>query len=1127
MLLRFPSLVALQLSLTSGIVPMQTAAQEVRAASDNEGHWFIEPIGKLPAATLTSLKPLGVVQSDRIDLPLATYDHWLQIVPISRIAGELATNDKTVVLFDLDNSQKLSEIVAEILRLGNDRQSFRQLAADDNSRTLLRVIGPPYYALLRALESGSGNDDTRFHCAAYYEQRSRVWVRLGSEHPLAALIQPPPNKWLLLQSPSRWEMIDEAPFTDVYSVTEFQLSETASAWRNEPLTAKFSIPLRLASSTSADPAELWVLRDDPWQQVEQLISHSDNELVARLAFAVAYVNERPIVLVRVRPSKLPPPVLVLRGVSYRSYLKLPNLFLPISQRLHPPLRRDAVARLLSSDSSQIVWLDPQSDRTFVPRSVPDSAFRALGQWVDYVLDSSHEALSAWRAAHRFDFESFVCSDDAAARAKPPPKQQTAKPPSEMAASTPRVESAQSASEEPVLAEVVPDEVKFDNASPLPQTSELQQQLTRAEHAMLQLTSPPDSAERMTLWRELGRLNSYLERPSESALAWSHAFWEASPTLAEMQVWLRGSGAKSVTPGLPTKQELQEVIADPQSRVPAIRLATQVICAGAMNIAPPAHELLLLATQALEHVESALPVRLAWLAWVSLAKIAHRDALLLSRARDRLLERLFEQGLSPERDAPAFLRIGGGNASHRQEILRQHLSTLREHVAQWIQEPPGYPTRTRMYADLLIAYGLTSLGELAEGQKIVVWATQQIGSRDSLHRWALNAYTFRIDQVARGQRTPTLDRELLRSLEAMEKTDRYKADQLRKHSRIVEPFERIDPYRRWHRRYSNELDRSLALLMDERDPQELLAKLQQLLDQPPMDARTPAAKLRILTTALEFAPRLGAAFGSGLLARVMPAWNAAEDIVDRAILLEKGLQIAAHFDQREAVQAFVERFEASLAEIVRSYLMLQSDVTPQRQEHLAAIESLFDQSVRGFQKLGLRDEIGRIFGRIVELVHEHQKQPTTEKSKSAVARKDPTRASKLLLVVAGGWFHFGQSELAKGVIEDVRRVLFQQELPVVAKTSLACSYIAAIAQAPLEIAWPLIEELFVDRNLQGVRDNFATSTHFSLSQLDIVEATVLTLVSDVFVLSQETRLWLEEDEFFVRRKIHSDVREIAT
>jgi hypothetical protein len=152
--------------------------------------------------------------------------------------------------------------------------------------------------------------------------------------------------------------------------------------------------------------------------------------------------------------------------------------------------------------------------------------------------------------------------------------------------------------------------------------------------------------------------------------------------------------------------------------------------------------------------------------------------------------------------------------------------------------------------------------------------------------------------------------------------------------------------------------------------------------------------------------------------------------------------------------------------------------------------------------------------------------------SRTAKRDPARTAKLLLTVAGGWFYFGQHEQAQPVALQARQQLFHSEMSAVQRSSLACAYLAAAAQAPLTIALPLIQELFAkdlrtqQPNLARMVDPLFTSTHFSLAQLDVVEATVLTLVSDEFVLSPETRHWLEEDEFLVRRRIHRDVREMV-
>jgi hypothetical protein len=83
--------------------------------------------------------------------PPPTNPHWLALLPLVRTSGPPKIADKTPVLFDIHCGEQLAEVVAEMLRLGNDRQSFRQLAGADSQRTLLRVLGPPYYTLLRAL----------------------------------------------------------------------------------------------------------------------------------------------------------------------------------------------------------------------------------------------------------------------------------------------------------------------------------------------------------------------------------------------------------------------------------------------------------------------------------------------------------------------------------------------------------------------------------------------------------------------------------------------------------------------------------------------------------------------------------------------------------------------------------------------------------------------------------------------------------------------------------------------------------------------------------------------------------------------------------------------------------------
>ena len=201
----------------------------------------------------------------------------------------------------------------------------------------------------------------------------------------------------------------------------------------------------------------------------------------------------------VRPSKNTPPVLVLDGLAFRSYLRIPNLFLPIGMALHPPLRRDAVIKLLAEDKTRITWLAPHSNAGFTPESLPDDAFRPLPEWVDYVLEHDHQALQTWLGATQFQFESFICRDDVT-KAKRPPKGSGPKQPRE--------------EEETVAKSKAIDVVEKKKPTPAPTVAteasvppgEVEKRLRDLEGAYQALTTPLEDAGRQAIWREMAVLN---------------------------------------------------------------------------------------------------------------------------------------------------------------------------------------------------------------------------------------------------------------------------------------------------------------------------------------------------------------------------------------------------------------------------------------------------------------------------------------------------------------------------------------------------------------------------------------------------------------------------------------------
>ena len=411
MIFLFPNLDTFRLAVTGGVLGPDVLLSPAAVSFDADGRPHVEAKTPLPKAATDALKRLGVKGARRHAGAPEMMSCWLQALPVVREAAAPVAS-QAPVLFELASADELPALVGEMLRLGNDRQGFRRVTLEEgDERVLLRVVGPPYYSLLRALEPGP--------VRAYVEHAPRVWVEIGHTHPMARQLQAAEGQLVLIRPPRRWLFLDDAPFQDVYDILQFPLSAAATPWADAGSASRIAVPLRLAAGNAADKPELWVLRDDGVAQLDALVRDAADTLTQRLLFAVvADGNGGRAVVLRTRPSKLDAPVLPLEdAVGFKPYSKLPNLFVPAGRRLQPTLRRDVVRQILADDPDAVVWLFPDADgHGFTPESVPDGAFRPLEDWVDYLIEAEQRPLAAWIEATRFDFEHFICQENAP---KPP------------------------------------------------------------------------------------------------------------------------------------------------------------------------------------------------------------------------------------------------------------------------------------------------------------------------------------------------------------------------------------------------------------------------------------------------------------------------------------------------------------------------------------------------------------------------------------------------------------------------------------------------------------------------------------------------------------------------------------
>lgn len=251
MILVFPDFETLRLATGSGQIPPAMLAAPARASFATDGPVAVDTEEALPKTAASALKKLGVKTGRALAGDVREYASWPQMFPLTRDARVPEVTPQSVVLFDLPAAQ-LAGFVTEMLRLGNDRQSFRYLTSTADRaevRVLLRVIGPPYYSLLRAIDAA----EMASGISAYTEASRGVWVSFGWSHPLAGRFQPAPGQTLLIAAPDRWIDLEEAPFADIYDILDLKLSGHGIDWQSGGLKNKLAVPLRLGAASTPEP----------------------------------------------------------------------------------------------------------------------------------------------------------------------------------------------------------------------------------------------------------------------------------------------------------------------------------------------------------------------------------------------------------------------------------------------------------------------------------------------------------------------------------------------------------------------------------------------------------------------------------------------------------------------------------------------------------------------------------------------------------------------------------------------------------------------------------------------------------------------------------------------------------
>jgi hypothetical protein len=901
------------------------------------------------------------------------------------------------------------------------------------------------------------------------------------------------------------------------------------------------LSLRRTASRNG-PELLWLLPGDPATRLAELARNTGERVLREFRVAVLRGPDKSSrTLLLAADGKARPPVLGDGVQGLIPHAALPDLFLPAGHCITPVIRVPTLARLLGIVSDGIVWLEANPEGGYTVHRVSKAAFRPMDERIEYEAPPPHAFAVGWAASGLLTVPRFVIEPDAGDHVRPSTR--TVSPPaiprtprgpvqegwlgkikdrlfggkSGPIRPTPRVRAEPQPSgpkpggwvEEQLAS---PQALLRGNDWPARRGVLEQRVLTDLAHY-----TPSD---RPRVWVELAEVYGALGNPADAAVCWLNAAWDGDPVPGRvLGNWLRAEAraARIARDG----EDLDAILGSPAA-VQAARVVAAYLTRAAPQPTPPADLIPRLprVLNLLDDHESDVPARAVWLARLAAARLAGGDTLALARCRDRLFRRLTEKGPGLDLDVPSFLRFRGAAAGDRWLAVRDWLARVRDPAHRWLGRLAG-PGRlqwagidpeagcTAAYADLILAWGLSRLGDRARARDLeahadaVLKRAVGVGVDPTVHRVLRATFGERIRAAEDGRPDrPGLPLEAAAELPRLDDLGRYAVDKLRAHCGVLEPVDLVNPYRGRDLAGflgSDPLGERLARLLARPDLAPDPADVRDLLAESETDP-TAATLPRVLFTLLEVGPRLDPATA----AAVVPLAARAVELLPEWVRLS-----GAPLDPSGAVSRFGTRLfttaahTAGLFHLPESFRRLAEAVRVAAELPDATAVQVLERSAgcffRTLRRLGLTTAAAELLARL--------------------AGRTTTGPHELGLVV--GWFAVGNEDAGMRVLDTARDRLFvlgisdERE-----RTAAAVAYAAAAGHAPPRIALARLEELFL--RLGGVSTHGATNRYFTLKPLELIDTVVRAVVSDDFALGPGVRGWLDDDEFLIRRRITRDL-----
>jgi hypothetical protein len=1127
----FPTVNALRLVLSSGSVPAAVCRSPAQGVIDDNQRIWIE-LSELPWDCLPALARLGVQALGGAGLPTRPVGSWAELLPLR--PGSSSAERFLVRLAERD----LPRFVARLRRHSHE---WGVMLGDPENPGNAWVLAKhvPADILAEAAERDAPLE-------IFTEDVPGVWVRWGWQHPLPEQLVVPAGRVLLLSPPCvvtarQLDLPDLEP-------DEYRLRRVNCPSRPPPPEWP-RVPVRFTLVPNAAPGQprLWVIAAAYREEFWKVVAAADSRELEKLEIAPP-ADPQAELLIRAKGKQ--PTFLPVQAQAFAADDRINGLYLPVDRTLKPVIRPHELARILGIEPGTLIRLQTDPAGRVVSHRLRESAFRPLADCLEYVAPA-RQVLATVARQEPFALARFTVEKEPAAVEEPEP---LPTPPPPEAPMTPPHEPEQTGwlrrslgrifelfrggtvgcqvqagligqppAVEPPTRPSVRVEKKLTSSEALVHGHDWTARRRQFEDRLFRELPRLKPAERATAWAELAGVYAVVGNPLDSAVCWTNAVWETpSPPQDWLRNWLLAEcrAAKLPEDVKGIERWLSEPVRPGVGRV----IAAYTVWAASCPVSPPEFLAALPRLIAfLEHHFDDIPIRATWLSRLALAKACGGDVLGLARWRDRVLNRLDDHGPGLDLDEPSFLRFHGTPGADRFPAAREWLLRVREQAVKWVQDH-GRGTRLRFvgldaeseataaYAQFMFAWGLGCLGERTKARDWAARSRKVLGRASgpgvvpATHALLADLFQLRIREVQEGRKAVSgLPPDIRHRLAALPELARFAVDRLREHSRILEPVDRVRPFRGLELKVfwgHDRLGERLFVFAERSEPADLPGEAESLL-QTCTDRPTTDTLPRIVLTLLELAPGLpeplfvrtfellptAVEWLEPLLAT--QPWRAEE--VPRKAVEYAARMIAAGYETAARLPTEVVANAVSL--VTRQLLALGNFI---REPLLRSGEAVF----RSLDRLGLRGEAERLV-RFLDLGG-YDPVPTPEQTGLAI-----------------GWYVAGDEDSGNRILNRVRDALYLTETP--GKTPRAIAYAAALGFAPPGIAHGRLEELF--QRLDRVETRGSTNPYFTLKPLHLIDTVVRSIVSDNHTLVAAVRSWLDDDEFLIRSRIHRDLTRV--